>query len=296
MTKARKGVYAATITPLDAQGVPDLPRLAAYSKRLIAEGLTGVAPAGSTGEGNSMPMASRLEMPSHFKSAGIEPKRVIFGTGACAADDAVRLTRAALEADYPNVLVLPPFYYKNAPEDGLYAYYARLVESIGDRALRIYLYHFPQMSMTPIPISLVERLKRDFGPVIAGLKDSSGDFDGSLSFARAVEDFDVFPSNEAFLCRALAEGCAGIISATVNADPSRVARAMNFQSETEQKEIAELRALISDFPLSAALKQIEAWKSVDTSWCNLLPPLVALETEDCEKLKRALATCNLFPV
>ena len=284
MSKAKHGIYAATITPVTPEGTPDLAKLARYSKRLIEEGLTGVAPAGTTGEGNSIPMASRLEMPSHFRELELDSDRVIFGTGACSADDAIRLTLACVDASYTNVLVLPPFYYKSAPESGLYAYYSRLIEGVGNPALRVYLYHFPQMSMTPISISLVERLKAEYGAIIAGLKDSSGDYEGSLAFARAADDFDVFPSSESFLCRALKDGCAGIISATLNACPALAARTLALRSEEDQTALAELRDLISTYPLSAALKKIEAWKSGDNEWNAVLPPLAALNETNAVEL------------
>lgn len=289
MIKAQKGIYAAAITPLSADGTPDLDKLAKYCQRIIAEGLTGVAPAGTTGEGNSMPMASRLAMPGIFQGAGIASDRVIFGTGSCATGDAVAMTRACTEAGYNNVLVLPPFYFKNAHEDGLYAYYARLIEGVGNSDLRVYLYHFPLMSMTPIPISLIERLKRDFGPIIAGLKDSSGNYEGTLEFAQAADDFDVFPSNEGVLVQGISEGCAGVISATVNTLPALAGKTLIDSDATDQAHLSELRQIISKFPLSAALKQIEVWKSRDNTWTRVLPPLTALSEDQTAELHSLLA-------
>ncbi len=296
MSKARKGVYAATITPVATDGTPDIPRLVGYSKRLIEEGLDGVAPAGTTGEGNSLPMRSRMEMPAAFAEAGLAGDQVIFGTGSCAADDAVLMTKACVEAGYNNVLVLPPFYLKNAPEDGLFAYYARLIEGVGTGDLRVYLYHFPQMSMTPIPLTLIPRLKAEFGPVIAGLKDSSGDFEGSLAYAAVADDFDVFPSNEGVLLEALERGCGGVISATTNASASLARRALSASgtnAQQAQRLLHEVRTVISKHPLSAALKQIEAWRSGDDSWRMVFPPLVPLARDRAEALRRDLEEIGL---
>lgn len=289
MTKAQHGVYAAAITPMREDGTPDLDKLVQYSQRIISEGLTGVAPAGTTGEGNSLPSKSRLEMPAKFADAGIASDRVIFGTGACATDDAVALTRACVDAGYTNVLVLPPFYLKNVPEDGLFAYYARLIERVASNDLRVYLYHFPQMSMTPIPVTLIARLKEAFGPVIAGLKDSSGDYEGSLKFVQAADDFDVFPSNEGVLLQGQQDGCAGVISATVNAAPDLAGRTLTEKTADLQENLLNLRKLISAFPLSAALKQIEAWKSSDDSWLGVYPPLVELTAAQKTELRDQLA-------
>jgi 4-hydroxy-tetrahydrodipicolinate synthase len=285
MTKARRGIYAAAISPFDASGALDAPKLVAYCRRLLEEGgCDGVAPTGTTGEATSIPMAERLALPGAFAEAGIAPDRVIFGTGACATGDAIALTRAAVEAGFCNVLVLPPFYYKNVSDDGIHAYFARLIEAVGDDRLRVYLYHFPPMSMTPFSVDLVVRLKREFGPVIAGLKDSSGDFAQSRAFAEATggveADFDVYPSNEAMIFDGLEAGCAGIISGSTNAFAPGVQRALRAsgpERDVELEAVGAARAMASKYPLVPAMKQIEAWRSGDESWTRLAPPLVPLD-------------------
>lgn len=290
-TKARKGVYAAAITPVDMSGRPDTLKLITYCKRLIQEGLDGVAPTGTTSEGNSLPSDWRLELPRAFAKAGVPSDRVIFGTGACAADDAVALTKAGVDAGYNNALVLPPYYLKNVSDDGLFAFYARLIEGVGSDALRIYLYHFPQMSQTPISIQLIQRLKTEFGPVVAGLKDSSGDYAGSLAFAGAADDFDVFPSNEGVLVDALAKGCGGVISATTNTSAILARRTLQAEGAEQarlQGLLNDVRQVIAKYPLSAAVKQIEAWKSGDDSWAKVFPPLVKLTIDQVASLKREI--------
>jgi len=290
-TKATKGVYAAAITPVGANGRPDTQKLVSYCLRLISEGLDGVAPTGTTGEGNSLPFYWRIELPNAFAEAGLPPNRVIFGTGSCAADDAVALTKSGVDAGFPNALVLPPFYLKNVSDEGLFAYYARLIEGVGSDDLRIYLYHFPQMSQTPISIPLIQRLKTEFGPIIAGLKDSSGDYAGSLAFAGAAEDFDVFPSNEGVLVDALSKGCAGVISATTNSSAGLARRTLESSGPEQvmlQALLNDVRQTIAKYPLSAAIKQIEAWKSGDEDWCRVFPPLVELTEDQKASLKAEL--------
>ncbi|KIT17580.1 dihydrodipicolinate synthase family protein [Jannaschia aquimarina] len=290
--KARRGVYAAAITPLGPDGRPDTGKLVAYCKRLIADGLDGVAPVGTTSEGNSTPMDWRLRLPEALAEGGIAGDRVILGTGACAMDDAAALSKAALDAGFPNVLVLPPFYYKNVSDEGLFAAYARLIERVGSDALRVYLYHFPQMSQTPISVALVQRLKAAFGPVIAGLKDSSGDYAGSLAFAEAADDFDVFPSNEGVLVDALARGCGGVISATTQVAPGLVRRTLEASGADRdrlQALLTEVRKAVSAYQLMAAVKEVEALRSGDPAWRAVLPPLVSLTEAQRAGLARDLA-------
>lgn len=284
MTKAKRGIYAAAITPFQEDGSVDVAKLIAYCQHLMKDGgCDGVAPTGTTGEGNSISYRDRIALPGAFAEAGFDPARVLFGTGSCAAQDAVEVTRAAVEAGFANVLVLPPFYYKNPSDDGLHAYYARLIEKVGDDRLRVYLYHFPQMSMTPFSVDLVKRLKADFGPVIAGLKDSSGDLSQSLAFAEATGgvdgDFDVYPSSEAFVFDGLDGGCAGIISGSTNVTANLVQAALSAEGAARSSALETVktaRATASKYPLMAAMKQLEAWRTGDESWTRMAPPLVPL--------------------
>lgn len=295
MTKARRGIYAAAVSPFNTDGSLDAPKLLTYCQHLLSDGgCDGVAPTGTTGEGTSVAMADRLALPGVFADAKIETDRVIFGTGSPSAGDCVALTRAAFDAGYNNVLVLPPYYYKNAPEDGVFAYYANLVEKIANDDLRIYLYHFPQMSQTPFSTTLVNRLRAEFGPIIAGLKDSSGDFEQSRGFIEATggvdADFDVYPSSEAMLWDGLSIGSAGIISGSTNVFANGVQAARNAPEGPERDaamdKVRAARAMASKYPLMAEMKTLEAWRSGDDSWLRMAPPLVPL-TDDQKVALRA---------
>ena len=292
-SKAKHGVYAASITAIDpSSGQPSGKRLIEHSQWLMSQGMTGVAPLGTTGEGNSLPLSFRLSVPGLFRDAGFSSDKVIFGTGSCSVGDATAATRAVIDAGFTNALVLPPFYYKNASEDGVFAYFDQLIDGVGTDSLRIYLYHFPQLSMTPITVSLIQRLKKHFGPMIAGLKDSSGDFKGTLDFVAAADEFDVFSGSEAFLIEGLSKGCVGSISATSNASAALTAKTFNAKGSAEaealQETLTTVRAVIAKYPLSAALKQIEAWRREDDSWRSVFPPGTLLSESQKSELKSAL--------
>lgn len=301
MTKARRGIYAAAVSPFNTDGSLDAPKLLNYCQHLLSDGgCDGVAPTGTTGEGTSVAMADRLALPGVFADAKIETDRVIFGTGSPSAGDCVALTRAAFDAGYNNVLVLPPYYYKNAPEDGVFAYYANLIEKIADDNLRIYLYHFPQMSQTPFSTTLVNRLRAAFGPIIAGLKDSSGDFEQSRGFIEATggvdADFDVYPSSEAMLWDGLSIGSAGIISGSTNVFANGVQAARNAPEGPERDaamdKVRAARAMASKYPLMAEMKTLEAWRSGDDSWLRMAPPLVPLTDDQKVALRADLDALN----
>ena len=304
MTKAKRGIYAAAVTPFNEDGSVNKDLLIGYCKHLMSDGgCDGVAPTGTTGEGTSVAMRDRLALPEAFASAGIATDAVIFGTGAPAAEDCVALTQSAVAAGYMNALVLPPYYYKNASDDGLFAYYAKLVEKTGRNDLRIYLYHFPQMSMCPLSTSLVTRLRKEFGPIIAGLKDSSGDFEQSRAFVEATggvaEDFDVLPSSEAMLWDGLSIGTAGIISGSTNAFGAKSQTALRAPEGPERDAamvaVREARAMAGKYPLMSAMKTVEAWRSGDDGWLRMAPPLVALSADQKAALRADLNALEGVP-
>jgi len=297
MSKARRGIYAAAVSPFNDDGTLNAQKSIAYCNHLLSDGgCDGVAPTGTTGEGSSIAISCRLALPGAFAEAGIETDRVIFGTGAPSAGDCVALTQAAVDAGYTNVLVLPPYYYKNPSDDGIFAYFANLVEKIGDDRLRIYLYHFPQMSQVPFSIDLVKRLKSTFGSVIAGLKDSSGDFEQSRGFIEAMggvdNDFDVYPSSEAMLWDGLSIGSAGIISGSTNAFGALAQAALQAPQGAERDAamvaVSAARTMAAGFPLMSAMKTMEAWRPGDDEWLRMTPPLLPLSDEQKSAFRAAV--------
>ncbi|MBL8836375.1 MAG: dihydrodipicolinate synthase family protein [Alphaproteobacteria bacterium] len=298
-TTRPRGVYAAIMKPLTRDFEVDLPLLVAHGRWLLANGCDGLAPLGTTGEANSLSVDQRLRVIDGMASAGLPMGRMIVGTGSCALADTVELARAALAAGCPNVLVIPPFYYKSPSDAGLHAFYAAMIDRVKDRRLRVYLYHFPQMSTVPITPALIEMLRASHGPeVIAGLKDSSGDWNNTKALIERFPGFDVFSGSEHFLAQNLAAGGPGCISATTNVT-APVARAVMAagagpQAEKLQEGLSELRLTIQAFPLIAALKHIKAELSGEPAWARLLPPLVPLDAGQAATLMTRLRAARDF--
>ena len=296
MSKARRGIYAAVISPFDDAGCLDTSKLVDHCHYLISEGgCDGVAPLGTTGEGSSIALSEKMLVADKFAAAGFETDRIIFGTGACSPEDAKQLTLSVIEAGFTNVLVLPPFYYKNPSDEGLYEYYSRLIESIKEDALRMFLYHFPQMSQVSISTGLINRLRRAYGPIVAGVKDSSGDIEQSRKFVENVggveSEFFVYPSSEAFLLKVQDMGFAGIISGSTNAFGKFVRNVINADEANKESEFEQVRAARSvaeSFPLVAAMKWIEAYRSGDKSWLRTAPPLCQLNADQQNSLRSKL--------
>ncbi len=286
-----RGVLAAALTPLTADLEPDLPRFVEHCRWLLGAGCDGLAPLGTTGEANSLSVEQRLAVIAALAEAGLA-ERAVVGTGSCALADAIRLSRDAITAGAAGVLTLPPFYYKDPTEDGLYAFFAALIEGVGDGRLRLYLYHFPRMSSVPIPATLIARLIEAFPGTVAGVKDSSGDQAHTEMLIREFPDLDIFAGSERFLLETLRAGGAGCISASVNVTAPLAAevarRAPGAEADPLQAELTQLRLALEDFPMIAALKALKADFTGEAAWRHILPPLRGLDAAGSERLRAAL--------
>jgi 4-hydroxy-tetrahydrodipicolinate synthase len=217
---------------------------------------------------------------SAYKAAGLPLDRLMVGTGAAAVSDAVALTRHAAELGFAGALVLPPFYYKGVPDDGLVAYIDTLVQATADKPVPIYLYHFPAMSGLPWHVTLIKRLLESFPSRIVGLKDSSGDMAFARSAAAITPDFAVFPSTEAALLEARGGGFAGCISATANLNADLCARAWRAGDAGALDAAVAIRKLFDGKPLVSGVKALVAHIHGDPALARVKPPLAAFSAAD----------------
>jgi 4-hydroxy-tetrahydrodipicolinate synthase len=281
------GVFAPVVTPFQRDLSPDGKRLLAHCRWLL-ERNCGLAVFGTNSEANSLSVDERIQLLDLLLEAGLDPKRMMPGTGCCALPDTVRLTSHAVENGVGGVLVLPPFYYKGVSDEGLYRGFSQVIDRVGDDRLRVYLYHFPQMSAVPISIDLVGRLRDAYPRIVVGMKDSSGDRDHLESVMRAFPGFGMFAGNETLLLANMRAGGAGCISATSNVNPAAIDRLFrNWRSEDAellQTSLDAVRLVVQQFPLVPALKTIVSHYSRDPEWNRLRPPLVELSEADSRKL------------
>src|SRR5207248_2135623 len=179
-----RGVLAPVAMPFNADLSPDSERFIVHCRWLLSQNC-GLAPFGTTSEANSMSAKERMTLLDALVAAGIDPLRMMPGTGCCSITETVELTRHAVNHGCAGVLMLPPFYYKNVSEEGLYRYFSEVVQRVGDARLRIYLYHIPPVAIVGITPNLVERLLTAYPNAIAGMKDSSGDWNNTKTFLDA---------------------------------------------------------------------------------------------------------------
>jgi 4-hydroxy-tetrahydrodipicolinate synthase len=287
----QEGVLAAVLTPMDEGLAPDHASFSAHCHRLLAAGCHGLSVFGTTGEANSLSVGERLAAFEALLEGGVPADVLLPGTGSCALTDTVLLSRAALGAGTAGVLVLPPFYYKGVGDEGLFRFFAEVIERIGDDRLRLYLYHIPQMTGIQLGLPLISRLIDAYPGTIAGTKDSSGDGERIETICREFPDFSVLAGTETLLLETLRNGGNGCISATVNVT-SRLARQVydanatgrDDEAQALQQSLSALRASIETYPVIPALKVLMSDLTGDGKWRNLRPPLSGLDEEQERKL------------
>jgi len=294
-----RGVLAPVVTPFKADLSPDCERFIKHCQWLLSQNC-GLAVFGTNSEANSMAAEERLTLLDALVAAGIDPSRMMPGTGCCSITETVKLTTRAVKHGCAGVLMLPPFYYKNVSEEGLYRYFSEVVQRVGDARLKIYLYHIPPVAIVGITPKLVERLLKAYPNAIAGMKDSSGDWNNTKTFLDAFSKngFDVFVGSESFLLANMRNGGVGTISATANVNPAAIHKLYR-QSNTaddadqQQSKLNVVREVFSSrkFPsMIAALKQAIAIYRNDSDWSRVRPPLVELTKEQAKLLATELKT------
>jgi 4-hydroxy-tetrahydrodipicolinate synthase len=274
------GVIAAVATPVEANGSPDLTRATRLARFLLDNGCDGLNVLGTTGEATSFSLDERKRVMDACRAAGLPLDRMMVGTGAAATADAAALTQYAADLGFAGALVLPPFYYKGVPDDGLVAYIDSIVQATASKPIPIYLYHYPQLSGLHWHVALVKRLLETFGPRIVGLKDSSGDMAYARDAAAISKSFRVFPSTEAVLLDARSGAFAGCISATANLNADLCQRAWGKGDRTALDAAVTIRKLFDGKPLVSGVISLLSHIHGDPALARVKPPLAPFSAAD----------------
>ena len=286
MTNAIKGLWVALATPLGPDGAIDAAEMARHAKSLLADGCDGIVLFGTTGEGTSFGAAERIAVAEALLKSGIAADQLALGTGCPAITDTIALTRAMRAIGLTHALMLPPYFYRDATDEGIGDAFSAVIEKLADPDLRVTLYHIPQTSGVAIAPGVAARLRKRFGAVIAGLKDSSADFAQFRAFRASVPDLPVLVGNEADIGRALAEGGVGTICGMANLVPTLV-RAMFTDADAEgpmKAALAQMKA-----PFLPVMKSALAVRTGRADWRRVRAPLSAASEAVGQEVARGLA-------
>jgi 4-hydroxy-tetrahydrodipicolinate synthase len=287
----QKAVYSAVLTPFKKDLTIDTKLFISHCEFLLKNNIN-LAPLGTTGEANSISVSEKIDLIKTLANSDLPKEKIIIGTGNTSFVDAALLTKTAVENKIYSVLLLPPFYYKNVSDEGVYQYYKEIITIVKSKNLRVFLYNIPQVSGVTISIDLVNKLKKEFSDLITGIKDSSGNFENTKKY-KEINNFIVYPGSEKFLYDGLHIGCSGCISATTNVN-IEAAKLINTFDKTEEetinKKIKAVRDVFEKYPVIAALKATKIKE--DSNWSNIRPPLVALTDQQRSNLVKDLKNVN----
>lgn len=288
-----QGIWPALLTPLAADRSIDHRRMADLAGSLIEAGCSGITPFGTTGEGPSFSVAERCEAVDQLIASGIPAERLLVSTISAALPDTLSLTRHALERGVHGVMMLPPFFFKGVTDAGIVDAYSQLIEAVGGKDWRLYLYHIPQVAGICLTHPAIKELLGRHRAIIRGIKDSGCDRTFSESLAHAfMPDITIYVGNEPDL-RSLARlGSTGAISGLANLAPRGV-RALAMAADAPDTDAAETRTLqllkiLQGFSLLPAFKAAMALQHRDESWLRVRPTLTALGEGERQSLGRQL--------
>ncbi|MAG01169.1 MAG: dihydrodipicolinate synthase family protein [Acidiferrobacteraceae bacterium] len=286
------GVLSPVLTPFSKDLKPESRRLVEHCRWLLSQNVALVL-FGTTSEANSLSLEEKISLLDDLIDAGINPSLLMPGTGCCSITETVQLTSHAVKLGCKGALILPPFYYKDISDDGLFRSYAETIERVGNSALNIYLYHIPPVSGVSISLDLIERLIIRYPNVIAGIKDSSGNWKNTQSILeRRWDDFQVFAGSERFLLQTMRAGGVGCISATANINPNAIYNLYKDwkinQADNLQKQLNQVRTILESYPMIPALKSVVSYYSNHPDWTMVRPPFISLEKETQKELIQKL--------
>jgi len=299
-TAAFRGIWPALLTPLNADLSIDHAKLAAHCKSLIARGCPGVTPFGTTGEGPSFTTAERKEAIEQLITNGIPASQIMVSTSCAALPETLELKRHAVNAGVHGCLMLPPFFLKGVPDQGIIDSYRYVIDGMGDARskLKLYLYHIPQVSGVSLSHHVIATLKKMYPTTILGIKDSACSTAHSVGLAEAfMKDLTVYVGFEPDLPEMGRRGSTGAISGLANFMPRVVHRLVTQPdaptTPAERERIIKLLGLLEGYSLMPALKGIMAMLSGDEAWLRVRAPLVALTPEQFQALGK---TINAFGI
>ncbi len=276
------GVFAAMLTPLVEGGAIDNSGLSRLALWLLANGCDGIVLFGTTGEFPSFTLEERNAALDRLIENGVPPAKIIVGTGCPAVADTIGASRHAALRGCAGVLVVPPYYFKDVLEEGLFAALAQTVEGIGGD-IPIFLYHFPAMSAVPIGLGVLDRLYRAYPGAIAWVKDSSGNLDNMRAMIQRFPKLSIFTGDDDLLLPLLRSGGAGSITAGANIAPHLLAyihanwRRQDAVVERHHAMLQDLwTGMLLKHPVTEALKEILAAESGNETWLHMRAPLCRL--------------------
>jgi len=290
-TNKLSGVYVAAVTPLTPGSTPAVEYIPQLMRFYAERGAHGALILGTTGEGPSFSLDERgaiYEAAARIK-ADHPDFSLLAGTGVPSLEDTIKLNRLVFELGYDGAVVLPPYYFRTASDDGLYAWFSRVIESSVPDGAKLLGYHIPQVSGVGLSDNLLTQLASSYPEQFGGIKDSSGDLARGQETARAFPYHSLLTGNDRLMSAMLSAGGAGCITATANLISPQLRElyekhSLGVDTSALQDKVDAARGVLESLsPYPAAIKGLLAEMHGFPLW-PVKPPLVPFPQE---KIKAA---------
>jgi 4-hydroxy-tetrahydrodipicolinate synthase len=279
---SRFGLSVALTTPFDASGQIAISPMVTQARTCLGAGCSSATLFGTTGEGASVGTGERRIVTEAMLAAGIPAHQLVTGVLVDAAEDAAEQARHALQCGVRNILLAPPSYFKNVGEDGLFGWFSAVFAALGPLARGVLLYNIPSVTMVPLSLALIGRLRAAFPDVIAGVKDSGGDWSYSEALLKAHGDMVILIGDERHLARSVRQGGQGAISGMANFVTGEI-RAMAEDGRDDARVESFVLELLK-YPVTPAVKVMVARKTGDERWLAVRPPLEPIASQGRQQL------------
>ena len=266
------GISTALLTPFHEDGRLNLPLFCTHAQHMLGNGSHGVTLFGTTGEGASISFEERHAALRAMSDAGVDGSAITLGLCATAVADAAAQVQQGLAFGVTKFLLLPPFYFKNLEDEGLFQWHAELFNRV-DTSARLIVYHIPQITQVPLSLDLILRLKAAFPERVLAVKDSAGQWDNTRALLESGK-LSVLVGDERLLHKALPMGAAGSICGMSNLFPERL-RAL-FDTHAEDAPLSSDVDLIVSVPVVPALKLAMVSMTGNADWGHIRAPLLPI--------------------
>ena len=280
------GIYAATLSILDADLGLDIRKTIAHAEKVIDKGCHGVVFFGSTGQSQLISLSDKINLLNNLSTNSYK-ENFIIGTGLNSLSDTISLMKISMSLGFVKFLIMPPAYYKYDDQD-VFNFYSNIIKVIPDS--KIILYNFEKLSGYKFSEKIVYKLVENFPDQIIGVKDSSYNLFEKLK----INNFSLMPGSESKLLKGLDLGCSGIITATTNATASLARNVYeNFTKKKEQnlnEKLCKIRSVFDQYNLISGLHTF--FGQNDPNYHNILPPLRILNENEKNNLLNQLDTLD----
>ena len=285
----KKGVYAASLSIFNEDNTLNVEATIDHAGSIIKSGLHGVFFFGSTGQSQLISTSEKKEFIAKIASHKFK-KNFFLGTGCNSLKENIEIVKYAMEYDFRDFLIMPPAYYKNNTDEGIFNFYSLLIKAVPK--IKIILYNFEKLSGFKFSAEFVTKLVKAYPNNIIGCKDSSYNLFENLK----LPNFLMFPGSEAKLLKGLEFGCAGCISAITNVTHSLARKVFDdFENKKVQSVNNKLVAVRETFDQYNLISALHSFLSIkDSNYAKVLPPLVLLSQEKQKELVNKLNTLKFI--